>query len=418
MFKFNFTLEEEDIDTEIFTSIEQDPLQRESTTWNEKKSGDLPGVPVKDGRFVELSIDHLLNTLPTQISFSPLEIPLPSSGDDQKCYVSRRELFDVRFQVISEDEGASEVASDDGDPRLQFLDMPSDLVPGVYEGGFKTWECSLDLVDYLHRNLTEASLKGKRSLELGCGTAIPSLYLLQRIFSSPPSAPHIKTAIHLQDYNPAALELVTFSNVLLAWYMSPASAAFLAHQTSPEAPNPSEEEADPPEYPEPHPHSAGDLPITLALKEALVKSLEEYGVELRFFGGSWKHFGERFEAITRDSGDLERYDILLTSETIYRIESVPELIDVIWLATYPHLSINSTSGQLSELVLSESNQLHQSFILVAAKVFYFGVGGGMNDFLAAVKGRKGHDELAKQAEVKIVWEKKTGVGRKIARIIW
>ncbi|KAF5386497.1 hypothetical protein D9757_005831 [Collybiopsis confluens] len=70
--------------------------------------------------------------------------------------------------------------------------------------------------------------------------------------------------------------------------MSPASAAFLAHQTSPEAPNPSEEEVDPPEYPEPHPHSAGDLPITLALKEALVKSLEEYGVELRFFGGSWK----------------------------------------------------------------------------------------------------------------------------------
>ena len=25
----------------------------------------------------------------------------------------------------------------------------SDLVPNVYEGGFKTWECSHDLVDYL-----------------------------------------------------------------------------------------------------------------------------------------------------------------------------------------------------------------------------------------------------------------------------
>jgi protein-histidine N-methyltransferase len=32
---------------------------------------------------------------------------------------------------------------------LEFLDAPSDLVPGVYEGGLKTWECSLDLVDYL-----------------------------------------------------------------------------------------------------------------------------------------------------------------------------------------------------------------------------------------------------------------------------
>ena len=28
---------------------------------------------------------------------------------------------------------------------LSFLDAPSDLVPGVYEGGLKTWECSIDL---------------------------------------------------------------------------------------------------------------------------------------------------------------------------------------------------------------------------------------------------------------------------------
>ena len=32
---------------------------------------------------------------------------------------------------------------------LDFLDAPSDLVPGVYEGGLKTWECSLDLVEHL-----------------------------------------------------------------------------------------------------------------------------------------------------------------------------------------------------------------------------------------------------------------------------
>ena len=33
---------------------------------------------------------------------------------------------------------------------LDFLNAPSDLVPGVYEGGLKTWECSLDLVEHLH----------------------------------------------------------------------------------------------------------------------------------------------------------------------------------------------------------------------------------------------------------------------------
>jgi hypothetical protein len=36
--------------------------------------------------------------------------------------------------------------------RLYFLDARSDLVPGhgVYEGGLKTWEWSLDLIEHLH----------------------------------------------------------------------------------------------------------------------------------------------------------------------------------------------------------------------------------------------------------------------------
>lgn len=43
----------------------------------------------------------------------------------------------------------------------------SDLVSGVYEGGLKVWECSLDLVDYIYAN---ASLfENKTILELGCG---------------------------------------------------------------------------------------------------------------------------------------------------------------------------------------------------------------------------------------------------------
>ena len=43
---------------------------------------------------------------------------------------------------------------------LEFLDAPSDLVPGVYEGGLKTWECSLDLVDYLDGLKDNSSFKG------------------------------------------------------------------------------------------------------------------------------------------------------------------------------------------------------------------------------------------------------------------
>ena len=43
---------------------------------------------------------------------------------------------------------------------LEFLDAPSNLVPGVYEGRLKTWECSLDLVDYLDGLQDTSSFKG------------------------------------------------------------------------------------------------------------------------------------------------------------------------------------------------------------------------------------------------------------------
>ena len=70
--------------------------------------------------------------------------------------MARRDLFDARFQLMSQ--------TDD-----EFLDAPSDLVPGVYEGGLKTWECSLDLVNYLDeiKDTEQRRLNGKRILEVG-----------------------------------------------------------------------------------------------------------------------------------------------------------------------------------------------------------------------------------------------------------
>ena len=45
------------------------------------------------------------------------------------------------------------------------LNSNSDLVRGVYEGGFKTWECSIDLVEYLSQ-LPKEQISGKRVLEV------------------------------------------------------------------------------------------------------------------------------------------------------------------------------------------------------------------------------------------------------------
>ncbi|KAJ4466279.1 hypothetical protein J3R30DRAFT_3311244, partial [Lentinula aciculospora] len=339
-----------------------------------------------------------------------------STNESRVHYLSRRDLFDARFQVISEDKDNPDVVENStkkkepidvsSDPRLQFLDTPSDLVPGVYEGGLKTWECSLDLVDYLDANLDIDDLEGKEVLELGCSTGVPSLYLLQRIFSSPPiESTSEKTVIHFQDYNPSALELVTFPNVLLIWYMASASQPFLSSQMS----HSSSSDFDAPEYPPLDPTIARDLPVTSSLKNDFQKSLEKYNVQLRFFGGSWKNFKNH----TFERG-LRGYDILLTSETIYRTDSVPELLHAMWEATRPFPSSSSSpSDNFSRLAIFEPNPL---LILVAAKVFYFSVGGGLDVFAEAVK--KWDGAPGANIQVTTVWEKNVGVGRRIVRVVW
>ncbi|KAJ4468837.1 hypothetical protein J3R30DRAFT_3714343 [Lentinula aciculospora] len=437
MFKFGFALDDEDVDAEIDYILKQagDKDIRGPSVSKEFKEKS------EDVSCVELSIEHLLNSLPTQLSYSPLEIPLSSSpssptsastNESRVHYLSRRDLFDARFQVISEDKDNPDVVENStkkknepidvsSDPRLQFLDTPSDLVPGVYEGGLKTWECSLDLVDYLDANLDTDDLKGKKVLELGCGTGVPSLYLLQRIFSSPPiESTSEKTVIHFQDYNPSALELVTFPNMLLTWYMSSASQPFLSSQMS----HSSSSDFDAPEYPPLDPTIAGDLPVTSSLKNAFQQSLEKYNVQLRFFGGSWKNF----KNLIRDSNaqanqsqaqhtferGLRGYDILLTSETIYRTDSVPELLHAMWEATRPFSSSSSSpSDNFSRLAIFEPNPL---LILVAAKVFYFGVGGGLDVFAEAVN--KWDGAPGANIQVTTVWEKNVGVGRRIVRVVW
>ncbi|KAF9492580.1 hypothetical protein BDN71DRAFT_1451286 [Pleurotus eryngii] len=264
---------------------------------------------------------------------------------------------------------------------LKFIDSPSDLVPGVYEGGLKTWECALDLVDYLESSKIRSPM-GKVILELGCGTAIPSIYLLDRLFSLPKSTGLPMTHIHLQDYNAAVLQLVTLPNILLNWYMSPASAYFRESISTCEVSFPLVDSTAP-----------GELPITPELVTAFRDSLLMFNISLRFFSGSWETFDiDESLSLPRDRGDAANrdrtYDVVLTSETIYRVESLSALIELMQKAV----------GQ------------HEYQCLVAAKVLYFGVGGGVSEFVARVEGQSGR--------VGTVWENSGGVGRKIMRVQW
>ena len=65
-------------------------------------------------------------------------------------------------------------------PIADWLDK-SDLVPGIYEGGFKLWECCIDLVKFLNEQKERVPLKGKRVMELGCGHGFPGIFALNQV---------------------------------------------------------------------------------------------------------------------------------------------------------------------------------------------------------------------------------------------
>ena len=85
-------------------------------------------------------------------------------------------------------------------------------------GGFKTWECSVDLLNVLHERKVQADqvlevsslglvlCQGAEPFwicsQLGCGTAIPTCYLFEQLVRSRQLTKEVKPAkFQLQDYN-------------------------------------------------------------------------------------------------------------------------------------------------------------------------------------------------------------------------
>ncbi|KAJ7803483.1 hypothetical protein B0H14DRAFT_2887700 [Mycena olivaceomarginata] len=333
MFKFDFGIEDDGTE----------PLQAETA----------PPEVLQSEPFAELSLSQLV---PERV--------LPSR---------ERDLFDARFQLISEghgDEPPVETPAPTSTSALGFLDAPSDLVPGVYEGGLKTWECSLDLVGYLDsfRDVDSSYFSGKRVLEVGCGTGIPSVYLLSYLFSE---NSNVNAHVHMQDYNASVLELITF-RTLSSLDMSPSSAAYRAAAADEECP-PGD------------PTIPGELTITPALKSAFTASIAKLGISLAFFSGPW----EGLTTYLRSSVET-KHDLVLTSETIYRTEALPALIQLLHQAC--------------------ADAQSRPLCLVAAKVLYFGFVRALRSKDMVDKGSSGTAES--------VWERKVGVGRKIMRIDW
>lgn len=131
---------------------------------------------------------------------------------------------------------------------------------------------------------------------------------------------------------------------------------------------------------------AGDLEIDHDLLTQFEQELQARQIQLRFFSGAW------------DSLDLSlpgqsRADIVLSSETVYAIPSLPPLCRVLQDICWP------TSSHTSDASVTAKTTL----CLIAAKVLYFGVGGGVRAFCDAIAARHGWTAAVR--------ESRSGVGR-------
>lgn len=87
-------------------------------------------------------LEHMLSQLPSKVAYGTLGVELDSG---ETIALPRRELWDVRVQIMAEADDSGE-----SEPGLGTHDVKT----GVYEGGFKSWESSVDLVKVLAQSKT------------------------------------------------------------------------------------------------------------------------------------------------------------------------------------------------------------------------------------------------------------------------
>ncbi|KAI0842841.1 hypothetical protein F5Y06DRAFT_291836 [Hypoxylon sp. FL0890] len=306
-------------------------------------------------------LHQMLSQLPSKIAYGILDIDLNGSGQIQ---LPRRELWDVRVQLMAEDEGA------DTEPGLGNHDVKT----GVYEGGFKSWESSVDLVKVL--SLSKDFLANMdvtpRLIELGCGTALPSLALFQWSLTLRANNKDSILSIVLADYNPTVLQLVTLPNFILCWALNQrAESPLLENAFSAE----------------------GELDLTPEVLGAFEEFLLARRISLSFFSGAWSP--EFIDLVNSDKSSrggngFKHQTIILGAETIYS-----------------PFALASFTQTIFSLMEQEKAQGHAAEALVGAKKLYFGVGGSLDDFVAKAR------ELG--ANVEELREETEGVRRGVVR---
>lgn len=316
-FSFGFTANSDD----EYTDLPRTHIAQEVAFKNP-----LDSIPSNANPARELSLLEYLKYLKdTRVTFETFITP-------EGVAVFRRELFDVKHQLMSEDNGDQ---SQDDEYRILIGTDATDLEKNIYEGGLKSWECSIDTVDYLCHMTSEQLFQGK-IVELGCGTSLPSTYLFNRALRE-----NTKVDFVLSDYNHSVLRLVSLPNMIITWASTLEPQELIQLQRSED---------------ETIPIVADELQFTEALLEKFSATLREKDIGIRLVAGAWSR---SFVNIVEDSSPV---GLIITSETIYAPDTLPVISElVIELLTHA----KSTGTPLA---------------IAAAKDIYFGVGGSLVEF--------------------------------------
>lgn len=323
-FQFNFDDSDLEIDEESKQNNNVSYVLPSSALTLNNLSSNKPEDLIPTG---EISLESLLQTLlNVRLTYSKFPITPTLS-------IVRRELYDIRHQIMSE----SDPTSSEEIVNLDFLDK-DDLLRNVYEGGLTTWECSIDLVKHL-ASLNEDMNSSKDIIELGCGTALPSLYLFSHVYNKNSSN---KYNFVLSDYNEYVLRLVTLPNILINWY-DLVSASHVTKQQLDETQENKDTIAD------------NEFTITQDLVELFLNDIKSKNINIGFIKGTWS--SDLINVVNTNLNSNDR--LILTSETIYQPDTMPLLTDT----------------------LMQLKRNNDDRVILATKDIYFGVGGNLIDFL-------------------------------------
>ncbi|AEO65975.1 4fb79e7b-d0f1-4495-b1d7-bcdcf0144b05 [Thermothielavioides terrestris] len=312
-------------------------------------------------------IEDMLSKLPSKVAFSLLDVDL---GDGRVVQLPRRELWDVRVQLMAEESADDSAESEAGLGE-------HDVKTGIYEGGFKSWESSVDLVKVLAAENAADLLAHDPCIvvELGCGTALPSLALFRWALNDRKPERNQPLVLTLADYNPTVLYLVTLPNLILAWALQQ------------RAQNEALGEAFTPD---------GELELTPEVLQAFRQALSSTGIKLSFLSGAWSP---------------ELVDLLYSSAVP---AGLPDTTTTLLLGSetiYSPFALESFSSTLRSILLRERRERPSGTAraFVAAKKLYFGVGGSLDDFVDKMRGLG--------ADVRTLFEETRGVHRGVVECL-